>query len=251
MRFSWAVVVGAVAGTAWAGTKPVGWRNESELSVARATGNAETETYAAKQSTGYQFAASLVRLSGHYLYGTARGVENARNWDVTGRFEKDFGKSAGGYFQTKYESDPFVGFDLRLSAGTGVKYYLRDVDRDENYVFGELGYTYAHEERTVGNPVASLISHFARGYLEARLPATETTTLRADVEVLQDLAHTDNLQINFDAGVEVAMTRILALKASYGGRYRRTPAAPGNRNFDTLLAVALIAKFVPETAGAR
>ena len=226
--------------------KPEGWRNESELSIARATGNAETETYAAKEALGYQFSSSVLKLSGHYLYGTARAVENARNWDAALRYEKELSGALSGYLGHQYEGDPFVGFDLRVSAATGLKHYFRDIDRDKNYIFAELGYTFAYEERIPGAAIATLTSHFARAYGEWRQPITDTTSLRNSLEVLQDFAHTDNLQINFDTSLQVTMTKVLSLKVGYTGRYRRTPVAVGNRNFDGLLAVSLIAKYVPD-----
>ncbi len=241
-----ALIALTVAVAARAEVKPTGWRHESEVAVARATGNAETETYSAKQTTAYQFETSIARLNGHYLYGTARGVENARNWDVVARYEKELSPSNSAYLFHSYESDRFIGFDLRIAAGAGLKYFFYDVDRDKQYAFVEGGYTFAHEERIPGNPIPTLNSHFARAYVETLFPVTETTSLKAGLEVLQDLAQTNNLQINLDTSVAVSMTKVLALKAGYIVRYRSTPAVVGNQNLDGLLAMSLIAKFVPD-----
>jgi putative salt-induced outer membrane protein YdiY len=243
---SLALVSLVAATTARAEVKTRGWRHESELSIARASGNTETETYSAKQSTAYRFSESLVRLSGHYLYGTARGLENARNWDIAFRYEHDLDRSTIGYLAHRYESDRFVGFELRVFSGGGVKYYFRDRDRDKDYFFGEIGYTYAKENRVAGTVAPLLESHFVRTYFEYRRPLWESTSFKAGLESLYDLANSDNFQMNIDVSLTVSMSKVLSLKAGYVGRYRVTAVVAGNRNYDDLLSTSLIAKFVPD-----
>lgn len=234
-----AAETGAAPGAAPGGS----WKHESELGIAAASGNSSSQTYQAKQLTGYGWDENLVTLGGHYLYGTAKGVEAAKNWDLVGRYERALSDRFSLYATHGWDGDIFVGYEYRTSTGAGGKYYIIPGDKKVDYLAAEAGYRFSYEKHVPSAATASLTSHFLRGYLEGVVGLTEGTTLKASVEALPDLNQTNNFQANFEVALAVAMNRTWSMKAGYTGKFRNTPLVPGNKQYDSLFLVGLLAKL--------
>ncbi len=235
----------ALCASALADEKPAAssWAHESQLGIAMASGNADSSTYQAKQTTSYRFDENFVRLGGHYLYGTAKGVENARNWDITLRYERALSELFAIFVGAGIESDRFIGYDTRLYTDVGGKYWLIPGDRKVDYLSFELGYRFLRENRIPGATPPELTSHFVRGYVEGVKALTESVTGKAWFEALPDFAQSGNYQMNFEASLQVALHENFSLSAAYQGRYREQPVVVTNKKYDSLLLVSLVAKI--------
>jgi putative salt-induced outer membrane protein len=219
------------------------WDNESELGIVAASGNTRSQTYQVKQSTTYKWTANVLRFSGHYLYGTANGTENARNWDINARYERELNDRISLYAGHGWDGDKFIGFDYRTSLEAGGKYYLIAGDKKSNYLATEAGYRFSSEHRVAPTTPSTLQSHFLRAYAEGVKSLTDSASAKAWVELLPDLANAGNLQLNFEASLSVMLSRVFSLKVAYGGKYRQTPIVAGNKNYDSLFLTGLVAKF--------
>lgn len=232
---------GVVCACAFSDESP--WSHESQLGIAIASGNADSQTYQAKQLTAYRFDANTIKLGGHYLYGTAKGVENARNWDLTLRYERTLSEDFAAYFGAGIESDRFIGYDTRLFTDLGGKLWLIPGDKKVDYLSFEAGYRYLRENRVTGAIPPELNSHFLRAYTEGLKKLTESVSAKVWVEALYDVAQSGNLQMNFEGSLGVSLHENLSLNAAYQGRYRETPVLVTNKKYDSLLLVSLVAKI--------
>jgi len=218
-------------------------RHESELSIAATSGNSDAQTYQARQTTSYHSGYNVFRLGAHYLYGRSQGLESAKNWDATLRYERYFTEDLGAYVGNGYEGDIFVGYDHRISGDLGARYYLIPGDKKIDYLVSEAGYRIRYEHHVAGISPTTLTNHFLRGYLEGVYGLTDRMFAKAWVEVLPDLSGSGDFQTNFEISLSVALTDLFSLKVGYQGNYRKVPISAGRKTYDSLLTSGLLAKF--------
>jgi putative salt-induced outer membrane protein YdiY len=203
--------------------------HESEVGVAVASGNSDTQIYQFKQLTSYTF--------------DSQGLESAKNWDANLRYERFLSDPLAIYVADGWAGDIFIGYDYRTTADAGGRYYLVLGDKKNNFLATELGYRYMYEDHVSGATVPSITSHFVRVYFEGVVALTETASGRAWIELLPDLANGNNFQTNFEASLSVAISHNFSLKAAYLGKFRNTPISAGKKQYDSLITGALLAKF--------
>src|SRR5687768_6931104 len=97
----------------------LGLTNESSLGVTLNGGNSEAQSFLVKESLEYTWERDVVRVSGHYLYGRASGVESAKNWDIAFRYEHFISPTLGTFVGNTYEGDTFAGYDYRVNLDVG------------------------------------------------------------------------------------------------------------------------------------
>lgn len=123
--------------------------NESELGVILTTGNSSTQTLSAKHTSAYTLDANKYQLGAKYLYGKSSGVESARSWNATLRYERAFSDLFSLYLGNSWEGDTFNGYEYRTNIDVGGKYFIVPEDKEKkgNYLFTEAGYRYTYESR--------------------------------------------------------------------------------------------------------
>lgn len=216
-----------------------GIAHESEVGVVIIGGNSKASTYNAKQMTGYRFGKNELTATTSILLGTAASNITTRYWTAGIRYDRYINDRLSLFAASLWEGDTFSGYEYRINMDLGAKYYWIQAG-DNDYAFNELGYRYRNEH-TIDASV--IISHFARVYTEAAKSINDRVFAKIYVEILPDLADTENYQVNFEPSLRVSLSSALALKLAYQGRFDNKPAVSGLEKFDYKYSTALIAKF--------
>jgi hypothetical protein len=211
--------------------------NESELGIVVTGGNTELQVYNGKVTNQYVLDKNTFTLGGHYMYGTSFDVENARNWDVNGKYNRALSKHAGTFVGFVYEGDEFAGIDNRLNVDLGGSYQI--VKTEKTNIKSEAGYRYRREEDLTGNSVSQ---SQGRLYVTGKRTPTKDISFGMWVEYLPNFTTPSDWQVNFEPNFQYNFHSNLALKWGYMGRYDNLPVL-GNKKFDFTYITSLIAKF--------
>lgn len=214
------------------------FKNESELGIAAANGNTQSQTYTFKQSNEYKIRSDVFSLKGRYLNSKADGVETARYLMVGPRYEKQVSSRFGFFIGETLEKDKFANIDSRWLTDLGGKY--RFIEDDKTIFFSELGYRYMHEDR-LDNSTA--FSNYGRVYTEWEQKWNESFSTKYWAEYMPNFTeHTDWL-FNTEFSLTAMLNSVFSLKSSILLRYDHMPAPGVTYKEDTLFSTALVAKF--------
>jgi putative salt-induced outer membrane protein len=243
-----------------------GWSGAGELGFAAARGNAKSENLNAKLTFKKEddqwkdnFYLTALRSKGEITVATIGSngqVQNVKNYETTAnRYEA--GASVGYKLDERsyivgalrYENDDFSPFDYQAVVSIGYGYTALKNDTDE--LSFEIGPGYKRYRAvdtlvTSGDPpVTSVIRHdsdgdvVGRGLIAYKHDFTDTTSL---VDTLLIEAGQDNTFLQNDAGLQVAMSKKLALKVGYQVRHN-SDVAPGLESTDQLITTNLVYSF--------
>lgn len=219
---------------------PPPWANESELGIATVAGNAESETYNAKQTTTYGIDGSRLKISGRYLESKNGGVLAAKNWDASLRYDKDLSRRFTVFASHGLESDVFAGYVQFNNSDVGFRYEIAKSKPTQWLV--EAGYRYTFANYVTESPVDP-VSHIVRVYSEFGQALTATSSFKFWIEGLPDLRTTVNYRINLEPSLVAQINSTFALKAGYLIKYQNRILAPATTNTDRFFTTAIVAKF--------
>ncbi len=212
--------------------------HESEAGIVVTSGNSDTQTYALKQWTKYDWEQNTAKLSASYLLGKTNGVETAKKWDAGLRYDRLISGNFGAYLGYQLDGNTFAGLLLRHTVDLGGQYTI--LKTDQSTFRGELGYRLTQEKFTDD---AKLTSHFARSYLEWDQVWNATVSSKLWVEYLRSFNNSADYRFNVEPSLSVILTNVISVKLAYLVNYRSVPAIAGKRYLDTIYTTSLVAKF--------
>ena len=121
------------------------YQHESEIGLVHTSGNTKISTINFKQSTSYVWYKNKMILSGHYLYGSADGFLNARNWDIALKYERVLFEKFSVYSGVSVEGNKFSGYRSRTNFDLGEKYFFYKTSKLT--LLNETGYRYQLEKK--------------------------------------------------------------------------------------------------------
>jgi putative salt-induced outer membrane protein len=246
-----------------------GWSGSGEAGFAASRGNARSENLNAKLQFKKEddrwkdvFYLTALRSKGEVKSTvvdnstTPPTTNTVSSYDLTAnRYEG--GASAGFKLDERsyivgalrYENDDFSPFDYQAVASIGYGYTALKNQTDE--LSFEIGPGYRRYRPvdtlvTVGNPPVTVTQTHdsqgdvvGRGLMALKHDFTDTTSL---VDTLLVEAGADNTFLQNDAGLQVAMSKKLALKVGYQVRHN-SDVAPGIKTTDQLVTTNLVYNF--------
>lgn len=212
--------------------------NETEVGIAAANGNTETETYNVKQTAQYQNVKDVFGLKSRYLNATSAGEETARYFLLSLRYEKEVSSRFGLFAQESFEKDRFANIDQRFGTDVGGRYHF--IEGDPTKFFSELGYRYFHEDRLDGSQA---YSNYGRLYTEWEQKWQKTFSTKIWFEYLPNFTEQKDWQFNSEVSLTTILSEIFSLKSSFLLRRDNSPAPGVRYKNDTLLTTAIVAKF--------
>lgn len=219
-------------------TEEKSWKHESEVAVVTTQGNTDTESYAAKQKTGYNFDLNVLTLAGSFLQTKTSNVETARNWDASLRYERNLSMIPWSLFaQVGAEANPYAGFTQRDNADLGIKRYF--IKEDKRQFFVEVGPRASRTQLTTGTISSETLG---RAYLEYTQPITETVDGKFWVEYLANFTTQGGDRVSAEPSLYVAMNNIFSLKLAYLTKIDNARVAPASK-YDNQTTVSLVGKF--------
>lgn len=217
------------------------WKHESELGIVVNGGNSQAETLNTKTQSTYALGGDQIRLWGQYIFSATSRIMKVRNWRVASAFDWYFSERTATFFSPGSEGDTFAGYQYRLNMDVGSKHFL--IKNKEDSVMAELGYRYRFEKAVDAAIYLYARSHFIRLYIEQLHYWRDGLFTKTWVELMPDLADSQNLNLNFEVSLTSAFNEHFALKLAYGGRYDHQPAVIGDERFDYIYTTSFVANY--------
>lgn len=215
------------------------WAHESEASAVKVDGNTTSDSYSAKQKTSYKFDLNTLIAAGRFLQTQSSGVETAKQWDASLRYERELTNQWSLFVQQQAESDLYAGYVQRDNSDLGGKYFF--VKTDPETWFAEAG---VRAQRVLA-PVTGVVTNSTAGrlYSEYAKKMNDSVTGKLWVEFLPNFTDPDAYLVNYEPSVSVMMNQIFSLKVAYLVKFHNKTTTAGEKKEDTTLTTALVAKF--------
>jgi putative salt-induced outer membrane protein len=223
---------------AHAQTPPSQWTDESELGAVMVSGNTESESYSAKQTTAFHWGLDSVTAKGHYLETKAGPDVTAKNWDLGVRYDKGLDELWSIFLAHKAEADTFAGYIQRDTSDLGAKYTIRKTD-NLNWI-AEAGYSYI---KTYNTERINKYDPSSRLYTEIEHGMKKDITVKYWVEWLKSFAHSRVYFVNTELSLNVMLSKEFSLKTGYLLKYQNDLVPPTTKYVDTTFTTSLVAKF--------
>jgi putative salt-induced outer membrane protein len=218
--------------------KEDGFRNESEASVVVTNGNSNSQAINIKQQNGYRFDSNTFKGQYRFLRAESGGLESARSWDGSLRYERFFNEALGVYAGQGLESDRYAGFDPRYNSDVGAKYVILKTE-ELNWI-GEAGYRYTDEHRVSS---ANLVVNHARLYSEFEWAFEKNSAAKIWFEYLPDISENKQNLFNTEISLTTLLRSVFSLKVAYLLKHNEAPAPGTTIDTDTSYTTSLVAKF--------
>lgn len=225
--------------TAPAEPRPI--QHESELGIASASGNSESNTYNVKQTTSYKRDMDKATLTARYLNTNAAGTDTAKNWDGALRYDRSLSNWWSLYASFGLESDRFAGFTQRNNHDLGTHYDI--IKKEESTLFAEAGYRYTYTMYTTTPEGVDASANILRLYVEGTQKVLERTSFRLWVEYLPNFTTPEDYRVNFEPSFVSQLSGFLSLKVGYLVKYHNVIVPPTVAYSDRLFTTSLVAKF--------
>ncbi len=230
-----------------------GWKSDSEVGYVSQSGNAEQQNAYVKTLLVNDFDRGTVTVDGSYINasGLAAGTQTTLAESAYGKLQYNFSigiEKLSPFASILWEKNRFAGFDNRYSADLGFSYLM--VQNDTYKLVNETGYRfrrqYAYEVGSGQGPGTD--SQFIRLFFGADKILTKTSTFKFYVETLYDLTDSENIEINFEPSLNVAVGEFFSseerpaqvnLSVGYKGMFDNVPALAGLKRYDSILTTGL------------
>lgn len=159
-------------------------------------------------------------------YASSEGTRTADRQSGQGLYTRDITPKWFGFGQLDLLHDPLADIKSRATLGTGVGYHvIRETDNTWD-VSGGLAYTWdRYEYAQVVDDETRIKYNHAEVLLaeESNHKFSENTTFKQKLTVYPNLHDSGDVRTVFDTGLSVAMTKRLALTATFEHRYDSKP----------------------------
>ncbi len=214
------------------------WAHESEVGIVTVSGNTDSESYNAKQTTTYRWDQNLLSVNGRYLEAKTGSATTAKSWNVGLRYERSLSELWSLFASHKAESDRFAGFIQRDISDLGAKYFIKKTD--DLIWFAEFGYSYVN---TYSLARVHSYDPSTRAYTEASKKLEKNLSVKYWIEYIQSLEKNAVYYVNTELSLNVMLNDVLSLKTGYLLKYVNVPVAPAVEYSDKTFTTALVAKF--------
>jgi putative salt-induced outer membrane protein YdiY len=240
------LALGATGAYAQATVKPDGqWRYALGAAASVSSGNSDSSSLTFNGEGVRATTADKINVYGRALRAETDGETTAEQVGLGGRYERNFGPRWYGFGQGDYLHDKPANLSSRLSAGVGAGYHLIVGETTTFDVFGGVGYTNDEfvDPAVVGG---SLRDSYGRGELLLGEASThrfsESTSFKQRLVLYPNLKDTGEYRAEFDAGLAVAMTKVMSLTVGLNYRYNSDPGE-GLKKGDTLFLTGISVKI--------
>lgn len=216
-----------------------GWKHESEASVVQVGGNTQSESYSAKQKTGFTLNQHALIAAGRYLQTKSGNTETAKSWEASLRYERMISELWSTFIQHGAESDFYAGFIQRDNTDVGGKYFFLKSDSDQ--LFTEAGLRYS--TTIPSGRSGKIYDSFGRIYSEYSRKVTDTLSAKFWAEYLPNFRESEAYLVNYEPSASVMLNQIFSLKLAYLVKYHNKTTTPIEKKEDTTFTTALVAKF--------
>jgi putative salt-induced outer membrane protein YdiY len=215
---------------------PKGWETTAAAALTLTRGNSETflATLSLDSKRKWERDEASLGISGGYGESTVNDV-NTKNTEFIqgyGQYNRLFTDRFYGALRVDGQYDGIAGIEYRFKVSPMVGYYF--IKNDKMTLAGEAGPSLIYEH---------LEGQSSHGYWAARLAERWDYKLTATTKVWESLEYlpkvddwTENYLLNFEAGIETAISKQWSLRVVFQDQYASEPANGRKQNDLRLLA---------------
>lgn len=206
------------------------WESSVSAGLSVVRGNSDTTLVSADFSTQKKTPADEYKLGVGGAYGEQSSNETVNNYKAYGQWNRLFTDRFYGYVRVEGLRDFIADVDYRLTIGPGAGYYL----------LKETNTTLAVEAG--GNFEAQQLGGQDQNFATVRLAErfehkfNDHARLWQNVEIFPQVDKLDNYVVNFEIGIEAAISKTLSLKTCLDDSYANRPAADHLKNDAKIIA---------------
>ncbi|HUN94155.1 MAG TPA: DUF481 domain-containing protein [Burkholderiaceae bacterium] len=229
------------------------WRGSGTAALSVASGNTRSETLNLNMNAAAVTDSDKLTYYGQALYGRAKAnglTSTSANLErAGGRYDRNLTWEVYAYGGLDFTHDQITLIDLRSVVAGGLGYHLVRATDNRWDVFSGLTYKVDRylEPGVVIND--ELRTHYEAPEVEVGEESVHklnaTTNLHQRLDFFEDLHSPGAYRAQFDAGVDVAMTKRMQLTVALQDRYSSLAVSPILKN-DVLLTAGLTYKFGPQ-----
>jgi putative salt-induced outer membrane protein len=187
-------------------------------------------------------------------YAEARAAAGGREKSVENyqgkiRYDRFLTEAVALFLSISARRDPFQSLDLRLNFDPGIAYYV--IDQPKQQLWAELGYDFQYDVRRDANIQEEYrksrgtvvidkteTRHSGRAFAGYKHQLNDNVGFSTGVEFLLGLPDTEYWRLNWDVGLNAALSERFSLAATFSLKHDDHPL-PGVKKTDTLTAINL------------
>ena len=212
------------------------WESSVSAGLTLARGNTDTTLFSADFLTQKKTPFDEYRIGLGGAYGEQNSSDTVNNYKAFGQWNHLFNERFYGFLRAEGLRDFIADVDYRLTIGPGAGYYL--LKETNTMLAVEAGVNF--EAQQLGGED----QNFATVRLAERFEHKfhDRARLWQNVEIFPQVDKLDNYVVNFEIGLEAAITKTVSLKACLDDSYANRPAADRLKN-DMKIVAGVAYKF--------
>ena len=229
------VVTAPVPASAPPPAAPV-WKSSVSAGITLTRGNSDTMLFTADFLTEKKQPTDEYSLGAGIAYGNQNSQETVNNYKAFGQWNHLFSDRLYSYVRAEALRDIIADLDYRFTVGPGAGYYF--IKTTNTFLATEAGFGYENQH------LGSQYESFAALRLAERFEHKFNGRARVwqNVEFLPQVDKFDNYVVNFEIGVEAAISRSFSLKTCFDDTFNNRPAANRFKN-DAKIVAGVSYKF--------
>jgi putative salt-induced outer membrane protein YdiY len=216
---------------------PPRWERKAEVSFVSTGGNSETSTAGLGASMIWRPNPWTTEAKVAFVRSEADEIETARSLSADLRQARNLSPRVDLFARYGFLSDEFAGVDARntIDGGVGYKLLLGPV----HTLRVDAGLGYSHENRVTDDDLSFALINVGPAY---KFRISENADITDAALFTQSLDEGEDWRFNNALALTAAISRVFSLKAQHEVKHVNAPV-PGFEKTDTLMSVALVAKF--------
>jgi len=212
------------------------WQSSVSVGLTLTRGNTDTTLFSADFLTQRKTPTDeyMIGLAG--AYGEQDSKDTANNYKAFAQWNHLFTKQFYGYVRAEGLRDYMADLDYRLTVGPGLGYYL--IKGTNTTLAAEVGANFEAQQ------LGGKDQNFANVRLAERFEHkfNDRARLWQTVEIFPQVDKLDNYVVNFEIGLEAAISKSFSLKTYLDDTYANRPALDRKKN-DVKLVAGISYKF--------
>jgi putative salt-induced outer membrane protein len=231
---------------AQATVKPDGrFRASFGLGASVSTGNSKSSNLSMAGEGVRATERDKTTLYGSLQYARSSGTTTGEQLRLGGRQDHDIGETVFAFGGLDFERNKFSNLKLRSQLNGGLGYHAIKSPTTTFDLFGGLGYT---ADKYFAPALVGGATRDSYGYLtlmlgeESTHRLSDSTSFKQRLTLLPNLRNRGEYRANWDAGIAVAMSKVLNLTVGLAVAHNSDPG-PGRKATDTLLTTGVSVNF--------
>lgn len=213
------------------------WERSAELSLVSTGGNTETQTLGMGGALLWRPGAWRTEARAGFVRSRTDGVLTTETLTADVRQSRNLSPHVEAFGRFGFLANEFAGVDRRLTADGGLGWKVSDAGAHRLRVDTAVGYS--RETRLAAPSLSSSLANVGSAY---RWRLSRTLEIADDALLTASLDDRNDWRFSNTFAFTTTMTRVLSVRLSHDLRVVNAPV-PGFERRDTIVAVALVAKF--------